>query len=281
MLTFETLANRYHLTGTVKLLKAVHVGSGKSDEFTDSLFVKSAHDRVFIPGSSFRGALRSATERLLAALDPKVSCLLEKGNTGSNCPSAHSDGFDKFEESLKEKKIPPAQQESKRIKFLENILCWTCQVFGSLYVGSRVRLSDLVPINGGDPKPRPRYGVGINRDTETAAKGALYTFEVVEPEELFSFELWAENMTDQDWGVLALGLLELLAGRFWLGAKGAAGLGQCQLLEESLVLDFFEGPADLKKYLASNAFPQRKLNGQAKQFLLDKAQHLLNQLNQL
>lgn len=278
MLTFETLANLYRLSGTVKLLKAAHVGSGTSDEAIDSLFVRSSQGKVYIPGSSFRGALRSTVERLLAALKPEATCLLEKGNPVLTCPSAHPDKFNEFQSQLETNGLQAAQQEAELIIYLQKNLCWTCQVFGSLYMSSRVRLSDLVPVNGGTPDTQTRYGVGINRDTETAAQGALYTFEVVEPEELFFFELWAENVTEQDWGVLALGLMELLAGRFWLGAKSAAGLGQCQLLENSLKLEYFDGVADLKKYLATNTFPQQKLNGQVRQFLLEKVQNLMKEI---
>jgi CRISPR/Cas system CSM-associated protein Csm3 (group 7 of RAMP superfamily) len=156
-------------------------------------------------------------------------------------------------------------------------LCPTCQVFGSPFLSSRVRLADLRPLNNGQPEKQTRFGVAIDRDTETAAKGLLFTYQVVEAKEKFAFELWAENMTETNWGVLALGLLELLRGHFWLGGKkNASGLGQCQLAADSLKLEYFPDVAGLKEYLRTQQWPAVKTGGQVEKFLTDKVENLLN-----
>lgn len=51
-----------------------------------------------------------------------------------------------------------------------------------------------------------RHGVSIERDTETAADGRLYTTEVVPAGTRFHCEVIVENGSDADQGLVLLGL---------------------------------------------------------------------------
>lgn len=228
MKTFEKLENRYIFTGTLVLTEAMHVGSGEGDERADSIFVKSTStDQFYIPGSSLRGALRSTVERIAYTLD-KDTCLLFDGNSSATCVTVNP-GL-----------IGQDWGESEILNFLkEGHLCNTCKVFGSTHFASKVKITDLYPtqIENNDPQGVIRYGVGIDRDTETASQGALFEIEVLEKGYKFDFELIAENLSGKkEWGLLCTGLWEMMrdkesGGVFYIGANSASGLGRCQLTD--------------------------------------------------
>ncbi|AEB10602.1 type III CRISPR-associated RAMP protein Csx7 [Desulfobacca acetoxidans] len=269
MITFEKMYNRYHLTGTLMLNQAAHIGSGAGNDEIDSLFICDHQGRHFIPGSSLRGALRSTVERVIGVLLKNGSCCLDPMSDLA-CPSGNRAKQEKMNEFVGKNK------ETEICQKIATDLCPTCQIFGSPFLSSRVRLADLFPQNNCHPQGQKRFGVAIDRDTETAAKGLLFTYQVVEAGEKFDFELWAENMTDDNWGVLAIGLLEMISGHFWLGGKkNTSGLGQCQLREDSLKLEYFDGSSGLKHYLLKQAWPVIKNGGQVKAFLTEKVKNLL------
>ena len=239
---FEKLESRYIFTGALVLKEAMHIGSGEGDEDVDSLFVKS-NKTAYIPGSSLRGSLRSTVERIASSLG-KDTCLLFDHNSHPSCVTVNQD------------KLKDIKDESKILKILmtEGNLCDTCKVFGSTHFASKVKITDLYPTNNID-KGNKRYGVGIDRDTETASQGALFEIEVIEKGHCFDFELIAENLSGkEEWGLLCIGLYEMMrdkndGGSFYVGAKSSAGLGKCQLTD--LKIEYFDEGTEftLRKYL--------------------------------
>ncbi len=242
MLDFTELQNRYVFEGNLHLQGAMHIGSGRSDEEVDSVFACTSDNRPYIPGSSIRGALRSHTERILLSIR-KPSCLLFSDST--------------FENPVMETKCLTAQKpdelaEIEQDELYENImanpdlLCDTCKVYGSPHFASRVKIPDAIraeqtPLN-------KRFNTGINRETGTVASGVLFSMNVVEKGNAFPFKLIAENMEPLTLGVLAIGLLEMMSGEFWIGAKAATGLGQCKL-ELSSVKYFGDDGVPLRQHI--------------------------------
>ncbi len=271
MLTFEKLESRYHLQGVLELQQAMHIGCGESSDDIDSLFVKDGSERHYIPGSSLRGALRGTVERIGSAIDERWCCGLD-AESENQCPSGNRAKQQEMEKLIGDGK----KKESEICKILDAKLCPACKTFGSPFLSSRIRIADLYPVNNQRPPWQKRFGVAIDRDTETAAQGLLFTYQVVEADQKFDFELWAENMDDPNWGMLGIGLLELLGGNFWIGGKkNGSGLGQCRLLENCLKLEYFHGAAELRKYLANQEWPAKKSGGEVKQFLKSKVEILL------
>jgi len=254
MKTFEKLESRYIFRGALVLRDAMHVGSGEGDERADSLFARS-NGKLYIPGSSLRGALRSTVERIANALG-KNTCLLFDSSSSSACITSNP----KLLEGEKERVEKHGEEwnEQKMLNFLQQgKLCDTCKVFGSTHFASKVKITDLYPIQNSTPKDSVRYGIGIDRDTETASEGALFQIEVVEKDCRFDFELIAENLDGTDeWGLLCIGLLEMMrkkeeGGSFYIGAKSAAGLGRCHLMLNKI--EYFDNSNgtkyDLRAYL--------------------------------
>lgn len=235
---FEKLENRYFFRGELVLENEMHIGSGKGDEKTDSHVVKDFNGKPFIPGSSLRGSLRSAIERIAASLG-KNPCLL----TYDNCVTNSKDILQK-----EFKEIINSKDNFKIKKFLDDDskICPVCRLFGSTVVASKIKITDLRLIKE-KAEPAIRHGVAINRDTETSQDKAKFDFEVVPKGSTFEFELIGENLTDNDRALLAIGIQEMTEGNFWIGGNTARGLGKCKL--EGLKIEYFDNVEGLKKYL--------------------------------
>src|SRR5579859_2177650 len=71
MINRYELRNRYVFTGKLVMLTAFHIGGGvgrMAMSASDSPVVLTPEGVPFIPGSSFKGALRSAVEKLVPVL---------------------------------------------------------------------------------------------------------------------------------------------------------------------------------------------------------------------
>src|SRR5690606_25672439 len=75
-----------------------------------------------------------------------------------------------------------------------------------------------------------RDGVAIDRDTEAAADGRKYDFEVVPRETAFDLHLRVDNATPRELGLLFLGLREFANGDAWLGGNTSRGLGLVRMV---------------------------------------------------
>lgn len=250
MNTFDKLNNRYIFSGTITLSEAMHIGSGEGDARTDSTFVKNNGD-FYIPGSSFRGAFRSMVERIVASLED-YTCLLSS-DEGTNCITVCDDT-----QKIYQKMVESGKKELDLVTWLreDKRLCKTCKVFGSTHFASKIKIIDLPLIKTQTRQPHGiiRIGICVDRDTETASDGALFDFEVIEEGFQFHFELIAENLEGDDFGILSLGLQELLQGNLHIGARSSVGLGKCQLTED-VSIQFFDNNDQtytLKKYLVND-----------------------------
>jgi len=236
---FEKLESRYIFKGELVLENEMHLGSGKGDGRTDSLVVRDFKNKPFIPGSSLRGVLRSAIERIAASLGKKPCLLLSETKT---CVTTNDILQDEFKNLLKDK------DQIKIEKFLidDSRICLVCRLFGSPVLASKIRITDL-PLMVEKAEPAIRHGVAINRDTETSQDKAKFDFEVVPKGSTFEFEIIGENLTDDDLSLLSIGIQEMIDGNFWIGGNSSRGLGKCKL--DKLEIKYFKGVEGLKNYL--------------------------------
>jgi len=222
---------RYTLTGQLITDTGLHVGSGFSNPRTDAAVVRDAWGRPYIPGSSFKGVLRSTVERMIAGLDGNLitSCQLTDGF--AHCLSTNQERQQRYSR-LQESQVT----EAAMVDFLRGPegLCDTCWLFGSPFVQSRLYVTDLAqaPRQTGqtpDPQSEIRHGVGIDRETLTARDQIKFDYEVLPSQLAFTVELIVDRPSPLDRILLALGLQELRQGFAPLGGIRSRGLGRCTL----------------------------------------------------
>ena len=214
------LTERYLFTGRLVTESGLHVGGGRDTlTTTDSAVMKYIDDRPFIPGSSMKGAFRSAVERVALSLPDVRSCQLSKGND-LECPTTNPPDDDQVE-----------GDPERQLKLLEK-LCHTCILFGAPKLAGKTRFSDLSVIpETWSGLTEVRDGVGIDRDSERAMDQIKYDYEVVPSGTEFEFRLVVENpdQARNEIGLIAVGLRELEAGMVPMGGIRTRGLGRCKL----------------------------------------------------
>jgi CRISPR-associated protein Csm3 len=193
---------------SVEAVSGVRVGGPRSGNLgTDAPVLRDARGPL-LPGSSLKGVLRAAAERLLrgTAIEPAVCDIL-----------AHPCGGKPTGRDQASEPVDPAA------------LCLVCQLFGSQHAGSRLSVGDLVV--DGHATTVVRDGVAIDRDELKAQDRLKYDYEVIAPGTRFSGRLRVDDPEPGDLGLLA-GLLDLLdLGVITVGGGTSRGLGRLRLTQ--------------------------------------------------
>ncbi len=242
---FSSFARRLTLLGTLHVETALRIGTGQADDLTgaDIAVIKDAQRRPFIPGSSFKGALRAHVERLARGLWPsndprKAAC--DPLTEGSRCIT--NDAI----KDLRDAADDPAQLA----KAIWENSCRVCRVFGSPWLASKVLFKDVTlkqPKFWFERSYQIRTGVGIERDSDAAQEGVLYSSETVPPGTEFKWEIVLENAHPyEEEPIVFMGLREMEKGQVPLGGSRSRGLGRVTLVvEQATVVD----QSKLKDYL--------------------------------
>lgn len=165
-------------------------------------------DTVIIPGSSLKGVLRSRYEKIVLLFGGKACNIVDH----KTC----------CKETKDLEKIPYEERGS----YVYKNMCHACRLFGSTEIASRIYIADTYPV--GTYIMGERTGVGINRITGAAQKGALYDFEVVE-EGSFQVEIVLKNYEIYQLLLLCYVLKDLNEGYVSLGAATTRGNGRMEI----------------------------------------------------
>lgn len=230
-----TLSNRYLFKGNLVMQTALHIGGGRITlSSSNSPIMLTPEEVPFIPGSSFKGSLRSTVEKFVPTLPQGFfSCALielddqeaeeERKSGRPVCSTARQ------KEITKKRRNSPGQEEAVMREARKNV-CHTCQLFGSPFEAARISVNDLyMPDDAWNGVLQVRDGVAIDRDSEKAKDRLKYDFEVVPASATFNLEIVLENATDQDLQLISVGLSEFVHGFATLGGKRSRGLGVCRL----------------------------------------------------
>lgn len=229
MLFFDKFENKYILKGMIEAVTPVHIGASRDRfdplEIDNGILRYQSDNKPYIPGSSLKGVLRTYIETILSSGiikdkegKPFKSCFI----TTKSCYSEH----EKEIEKLKEDK---GKDPSKYAEEIYKIMCDTCKLFGSQEMASKIYIQDLKIV--GDYKIGVRDGIGIDRDTGTAAKGIKYNFEVIEPGAKFELYMTFENIEQRYEPILELIINALKNGEIKVGGKTSRGLGTIKLVD--------------------------------------------------
>jgi len=226
----HTFTYRLRLTGRLRLETALRLGSGLTDELigVEMAVVKDALRRPYIPGSSFKGALRAHVERLVRTVESDL------GPGIGACNPLRDEERCISNEQMDGLRRTYADRPNELDDAVFRLSCRVCRVFGSTWLASRVLIKDLLlaePDLWFERRFQIRHGVGIDRDSETAARNILYDYETVPAGTEFKWEIVIEN-ADRDRvedGLVVWGLRELANGQVRLGGGRSRGLGWVKL----------------------------------------------------
>ena len=226
------LRNRYVFRGRLTMQTALHIGGGRITlSSSDSPVVLTPDQKPFIPGSSFKGALRSTVEKIAPDLPGFSTCALieldDEELRGRNrkeiCPTARQGAI------AKRRRDRPGDAQKIQREIMED-LCDTCRLFGSPFAAARLNVNDLyMPKEDWSGIIQIRDGVAIDRDSEKARDRLKYDFEVVPASTAFDLEIVLENATPKDVQLVCVGLSEFVHGFGVIGGKRSRGLGACRL----------------------------------------------------
>jgi CRISPR-associated RAMP protein (TIGR02581 family) len=245
------LRNRFVFTGSLVMSTALHIGGGKVTlSSSDSPVVLTPEQKPYIPGSSFKGALRSTVEKIVPGLPGFSSCaLIDLSNDEIKSLEGDREAMKKYCPTIRQSDVarrrrdePDKAAEIQKETIEE--LCDTCLLFGSPFTAARLNVNDLyMPKEEWSGVLQIRDGVAIDRDSEKARDRLKYDFEVVPASAMFDLEIVLENATKRDVQLLCVGLSEFVHGFGVIGGKRSRGLGVAELtkLQVSALELFHEG----------------------------------------
>ena len=245
------LRNRFVFTGSLVMSTALHIGGGKVTlSSSDSPVVLTPEQKPYIPGSSFKGALRSTVEKIVPGLPGFSSCaLIDLSNDEIKSLEGDREAMKKYCPTIRQSDVARRRRDEpdkapKIQKETIEELCDTCLLFGSPFTAARLNVNDLyMPKEEWSGVLQIRDGVAIDRDSEKARDRLKYDFEVVPASAMFDLEIVLENATKRDVQLLCVGLSEFVHGFGVIGGKRSRGLGVAELtkLQVSALELFHEG----------------------------------------
>ena len=242
---FDKFQSRLSLKGKVETLTAIRIGAGRSTSpiSSDLPVVRDAANYPYIPGSSFKGVFRSYIESILRSFTDNARVVCNPTNDKKQCITS------KDMEDLREKRDD---------QLILDKTCWVCQLFGSSWYASKLQIRDLhVDTDLWFGQYQQRDGVAIDRDTETAADGMLYDYEVVPAGILFDFQAIVDNAEDWQLGMLYLGLSAFKNGDLTIGGGSSRGLG---VIELSLNSEYYIDKHHIIQYLTDEKYDGETVN---------------------
>lgn len=271
------LINRFDVTGILAMKTGLHLGGSSEGSISENSVIREANGRPFIPGSSFKGVLRSTIEKILpnfTSISGVWSCqLFEESDVSQKCPT-NKNFLNKLKSEVG-KKIKDSEilnneykqtrgdeiiSESFVLNFnLPEHLCDTCKLFGSPILAAKIKIQDLHIREPYFELSEIRDGVGIDRDTEVAVDRAKFDFEVIPSQTEFDLKITLENVSDKELAIFALGLNEFIQGNATIGGLTSRGLGACKL-EEGYSIRFvdFTNPDHLQEYILNGKMSGKK-----------------------
>ncbi len=238
---FDTFKNRLEIIGKLTTITALRISAGRSTEpiGTDLPVIKDALGQPLIPGSSFKGALRSRLESFLRGIDSSFA----------------ANPAIKEEWSITSQEMKQLKNTCDNDQLLtEAIIKQTDLIsllFGSPWIASKFQVRDLTVVpDTWFGQYQERDGVAIDRDTETAADGKLYDFQIVPAGTQFEFRAVVENAEEWELGLLMIGLHQFETEQIPLGGGRSRGLGVVKLeIDNMYWLDVNNNPEKLLIYL--------------------------------
>ncbi|MEP7289690.1 MAG: RAMP superfamily CRISPR-associated protein [Chloroflexota bacterium] len=277
-MTSQTVWSQLTLVGNYILESPLRIGNGTTGTVLDS------EGRPYIPGSTFRGALRAYLESMLRVVHtpqhdtPQTVTL--RGSDGrpvsvTRMVTLCCDSVDKRDDDLNYQgcltKAIVAKWEADPLlrpilaEALVNNSCQVCRLFGASWLAGRVFVADLPVINsewrGGF---HTRGGLTLSRDRDVAIEGSRYERQAVPSGTAFTFQLVAQNVTPAEQGMILLGLRAFESGMVLLGADRARGFGRGHLAIDWWNCRYVDGDHLIDALLGAETQPFTEVEAEAR-----------------
>ena len=270
----------FKLTGTLTTVTALRISAGRSSEpiGSDLPVIKNALGNPIIPGSSFKGAMRSRLESFLRGIVGNHRKLVANPAIEDEW-SLTSKELSDFKETIKN--LKPGEKEEQLHQYVVENTDLVSSLFGSPWIASKFQVRNLIVVEDTwFGQYQERDGVSIDRDTETAADGKLYDFQVVPAGTQFEFKAIVENTEEWELGLLMIGLHQFETEQIPLGGGRSRGLGVVKLdIGEMLWFDYPpDQPHLLLDYLKKLVMGDKSAYEDAREFKDHWVQQLIDKL---
>jgi CRISPR-associated RAMP protein (TIGR02581 family) len=224
----KILVNECRFDLILSPLDPILIKSGRASvSGPDMAFVKTyrfGEEQIYLPGSSLKGVIRSHGEKIARSLNEKKVCIpFRKEGEDAFCGNK----FHQIENELKKTNDKDIDKNlSSEIVYKDS--CPICKLFGSTYFIGRFSISDA-HLKNENISMDTRDGVGIDRFTGGASRGAKFNMEVVTGGDFIAnvyirnFELW-------QLGLLGYILRDFDEGLIRIGTGKSRGLGRVRAI---------------------------------------------------
>jgi CRISPR-associated RAMP protein (TIGR02581 family) len=221
----------------------IKAGSESGDpSLPDMNFVRSGV-RVFVPGSSFKGVIRSYGEKILRTLEiPCCNPLSDSVYSESNEMGSCNKKLEKLKKKDDNFNGVTAYTKS----------CYACKTFGCTELASRVRFSDGYPENDDNIKIEKRTNVAIDRVLGSVG-GGPFDYEIV-TKGTFLCEIFITNFQLWQLGLIGLVLRDLDEGYAQMGFAKSRGFGRVRADLDKLEVVYFKKPEEDNKLCGVGEF---------------------------
>ncbi|MEW5985002.1 MAG: RAMP superfamily CRISPR-associated protein [Chloroflexota bacterium] len=227
----ETFQNRYRITGKLKTLSPLHIGTGVEDDKrlpdhkpvkgdkkpSVAMVMKDTQGKPIIPGSALKGVLRHWLWSVLAGLGEEWA----------------------MTRNYEAKELVELSQEQQIEKVISEF-SWLELLFGTPFHEGKIEVWDATCLTTSLPAPDKLLNwdsqaltyvdtsVAIEPETGTAVEHLLYKTEVVPPGVEFEFNLAGQNLSDTELGLVLLALQGFNSAIYPIrvGARGGRGYGR-------------------------------------------------------
>ncbi len=264
----KTLKEKIVVRGTLEPLTPLHIGWQRSFDpaSSDAPVIKDPRGNPFIPGSSFKGIVRSFVEGFLdGAVDESKTGLKPCFITDDNPCIKKEDleQYDHFDDA-----------KERRMTHILKQACPVCRIFGGAYMGSKLKIKDMrvKQEEWHEAFLRIRDGIIIDRESRTAKDKGKYDFETVSPDVNFDMEIIGDNMEEYEKGLLFIAFDLISQGYGSLGGNVSRGTGRIKILVTEIEIfkpgDFFQN------YLANDGKvePVKKTGSQLDEYMKEAKQ---------
>lgn len=221
---FDKFENQTIVKGELICIDPICIGSSKKDSLNpisvDNSVLKDNTGNPVIPGSSIKGVVRSYFESVIRTVD-KENGACDVMDKKKYCTCKHT-------EEIHAKGISAEETARRAYKYS----CKTCRLFGGRELAGKLKFKDcyaVIPQGQDRIITEFRDGVGIDRVTGAARKGAKYDYEIVPKGTKFDFCLIADNLDEEQKKAFEFIKKYLCSGEMAVGGKTSRGLGRVQL----------------------------------------------------